>query len=445
MLKKIGIFFQIIILSNLTNLLYGQYSFAMETVPNHWHGGLLNPSSFPTNKSFVFSLPSLQAGMQFSPFSIFKSSSNTSIDIHLDQTIQSMDSLNKIDFGVQLNPISFGFKLGENKWIGAGYRLVSRAMLQFSKSAALLAYNGNEPFIGQNLTLNTGFDALAYQEFFLQIGFNSANNENIYWGLKLKVLGGLTYIQTLTKEASLYTHPEDYNLSAKINYVINSSSLDIEKPFSNMGAAIDLGIRFQSENVTLSAAIIDLGMIQWPKSEQISINNTFEFNGLPLLKTGKTIDANFNQWVDSVKKEVVFTQQNLPFKSFLPIKFLINGRYSLSNSSHLMGYLFLENYANKMMFRGGLGYLFQLSSILDLGVSLNFNDHLQLQVGNQLGIRLKRIELFGSLENWGSLLSKSKKTQGISGQVGINYFILSGENSKRVGKGIMNEKKFFKK
>jgi hypothetical protein len=427
---------------------FSQYSLALDLVPEKWQGNLLNPANFPKNKKLVLSFPHLQGGIQWSPFSLYKSSSKDSlnrIEIDLNSAIQSMDTINRVNLGTQINTFSIGFSAGENHWIALGHRFVGRAMIQFPKSLALLAYQGNKPFIGENVMLSSRLDALAYQELFLQMGFRWKTDPAISWGFKIKVLEGLTGVKTNIGEASIYTHPEDYFLTGKINYLVNTASINTSQPFANLGAAIDIGFQYQTEKSSFSGSIIDVGTILWKNAEQISLNKSITFEGLPLLDGGQSIDANFDKWVDSIKTQLTPLREKKSFTSHLPTKLFLDGRYSLSKSSHLNGYLFFEKYNKILHSTAGVGYLVTLNPWFDMGCNVQYHVNGRIQLSNHIGINIGNIACFASLENWNSLLSMAKKTQGINGQFGLNYVIKSNKSSGQHPRSKMNEKKFFRK
>jgi hypothetical protein len=356
-----------------------------------------------------------------------------------------MDTINRVNLGTQINTFSIGFKAGENQWIALGHRFVGRAMIQFPKSLALLAYEGNKPFIGENVILSSRLDAIAYQEFFLQMGFRWKTDPAFSWGFKIKVLDGLTGVKTLAGEASIYTHPEDYSLTGKINYLVNTSSINTRQPFANLGAAIDIGFQYQTEKGLFSGAIVDIGTVFWKNAEQISLNKSVSFEGLPLLDAGQSIDANFDKWVDSIKMQLTPLSKKISYSSHLPAKLFLNGRYSISKNSHLNGYLFLEKYTKILHATAGVGYLLTLNPLLDMGCNIQYQINGQIQLSNHIGINIGNIACFASLENWNSLLNVAKKTQGINGQFGLNYVIKSSKSSGQYPRSQMNEKKFFRK
>lgn len=448
MIKKPGIFLSFIFFLSFYSPVFSQYSLALNLVPEKWQGNLLNPANFPKEKKLVLSLPQLQGGIQWSPFSLYKSSSKDSlnrIDVDLNRAIQSMDTINRVNIGTKLNTFSIGFKAGENLWIALGHGFVGRAMVQFPKSLALLAHGGNTPFIGENVILSSRLDALAYQELFLQMGFRLKTDPAFTWGFKIKVLDGLTGIKTIAAEASIFTHPEDYDLTGKINYLVHAAPINPRQPFTNLGAAIDIGFQYQTEKGLFSGAIADIGTIFWKNARQISLNKSVTFEGLPLLDAGQSIDANFDKWVDSVKTQLTPLSEKNAYASHLPAKLFLHGRYSISGSSHINGYLFLEKYTKILNATVGVGYLLTLNPVLDMGFNVQYHVNGQIQLSNHIGLNIGNIECFASMENWNSLLGVAKKTLGVNGQFGINYVVKSSKPSGKHPRSKMNEKKFFRK
>lgn len=447
MIKHVSLFFTLLFSGLFTQPGYSQYSFAMDLIPAYGQGNVLNPANYPKKHRMVISLPHVQAGIQMTPFSIFKSNQKDSsvIRLHPERIISSMDSLNNMDFASQIHTFSLGFQLQENNWIGIGHRLISRASIQFPEILARLVFYGNKPFIGKKIDLNTRFEGIAYQEFYAQLGFQWKSVPSLSLGIKFKILDGFTGINTAKNEASLYTNPVNYNLSGKINYLVNATPITLGKPFSNLGAAIDVGVEYQHDRVSFSGAIIDLGMIKWNESRQLSLDKNISFEGLPLLKAGESIDANFNLWIDSLKKEWMPDWKKRTSIRFLPFKIFLNSRYSISNSSHLSAFLFVETFNEVIAANAGIGYLQQISTFLDIGLNIRFNSLLQYQFGNQIGIKMGNLHFFASLDDWISLLSISDEFWGISGQLGLTYAIPSNIFQKGNIKSNMNEKKFFRK
>ena len=111
MIKKSGILLSFIFSLPFCAPIFSQHSLALNLVPEKWQGNLLNPANFPKENNLVLSLPHLQGGIQWSPFSLYKSLSKDSlhrIDIDLNRAIQSMDTINRVNLGTQINTFSIG-------------------------------------------------------------------------------------------------------------------------------------------------------------------------------------------------------------------------------------------------------------------------------------------------------------------------------------------------
>lgn len=138
MIKQVSLFFTLLFSGLFTLTGYSQYSFTMDLIPACGQGNVLNPANYPKKHRMVISLPQIQAGIQMTPFSIFKSNQKDSsgIRLHPERIMSSMDSINYIDIASQIHTFSLGFQLRENNWIGLGHRLISRASIKFPETLA---------------------------------------------------------------------------------------------------------------------------------------------------------------------------------------------------------------------------------------------------------------------------------------------------------------------
>jgi hypothetical protein len=356
-----------------------------------------------------------------------------------------MDSLNRIDVVSQIQTISLGFKWHETNWIALGHSLKSRASIQFPALLAQLIYYGNKPFIGQNIDLDTRFEGIFYQEYYVQLGFQGKSIPTWNWGIKFKILDGITGLSTGQNEASLFTNPVNYSLSGRLNYRVNVSSITSRRPFSNIGAAIDIGIQYQNEKVSFAGAIADLGMIKWNESRQLSIDKNISFNGLALLNAGQSIDADFNIWIDTLKKEWEPEWKNRTFTGFLPLKLFLNSSYAIAKKSHFSAFIFFEHFSGIITAKAGFGFHQQIASFMDIGINVRFNALQQYQLGNQVGLKVGKLRIFASLDNWISLMHLSDTFRGIGGMMGLNYVMNANNYTKGNTRSRMNEKKFFRK
>lgn len=102
----------------------------------------------------------------------------------------------------------------------------------------------------------------------------------------------------------------------------------------NRGFALDAGVLYDySEEITLSASIIDLGFIRWKSNiNRFESEGSFTFRGFDLLQysTGTDETELFQALLDSIQDSWQFTNSNDPFFSFLTTKIYLGGLYKLN-------------------------------------------------------------------------------------------------------------------
>lgn len=187
---------------------------------------------------------------------------------------------------VNINLLTFGFRTGKSYW---NFSLTERADMQVNTSKDLFNFGLNQvPF--NSTVSNFGFDLNLYTE--AGLGYSTNINEKWTVGGKLKLLIGSLNASIgntsmiLNNANNLYTVNGKGTIKLSSPLVINgfttpvmpTSPTDYIKP-SGIGAGIDLGISYKPiKNLTFSAALVDLGMINWTgnvkyKKYDVHINN----------------------------------------------------------------------------------------------------------------------------------------------------------------------------
>ena len=188
---------------------------------------------------------------------------------------------------LNLNLLNFGFRTGNAYW---NFSLTERidAQMTVPKDFMNLALNG---LTGSSDIKNLGFDMSVYTE--AGLGYARKLNDQWSFGTKLKFLYGTANVRMQTKNLKIQTSFDsltikgDGGIDVSSPVAINGFSLpttmlgvpDLIKP-SGIGVGIDLGLTYKPiNNLTLSAAVVDLGMIYWSnnvKSSSYHINYKFE-------------------------------------------------------------------------------------------------------------------------------------------------------------------------
>ncbi len=189
---------------------------------------------------------------------------------------------------------TFRFIYTPDNWsFSLSHAIKGAGLIDYSGAVLDLAINGNAPYIGQTVSLDTDFSFQAYQEF----AFGAVVQlEKIRIGGRLKYLPGLATAISRKSTIDLFTDEDIYQLFLDMDVAIdvagnNTNSWNdvrigrIGFNFSgNHGFGIDLGADWQiNEQLSFSVSALDLGRINWKKSPRTyTANETFEFDGLSL-------------------------------------------------------------------------------------------------------------------------------------------------------------------
>ncbi|MEE4197815.1 MAG: DUF5723 family protein [Bacteroidales bacterium] len=321
----------------------------MHEVPQ---SNLLNPAVQIKCKWFVGipALSSAQLNYSNSTFSFnelfTQNSGSASLDI--DAFYNNIKKTNLLSSEIHLDLISVGYRKNDYYFT---FNIAEKINLALTYPGSLmdLAWKGNTQFLGEtaefnNLRTNSAY----YREY--AIGVSKVWDANNIFGIRAKLLFGKANVSSGKSEMSLYTDPITFDLhlegdvTASASYPItitqNSdgkiSGIDMQETDlvgflmngQNKGFAIDLGtIHRYSENITLSASILDLGFIRWQSDvNNVTINGSFDY-------TGTGVDSDFNRidymtnLGDSVLNQFEQTINQEKYYSWLPLQIYLGGMY----------------------------------------------------------------------------------------------------------------------
>lgn len=270
----------------------------------------------------------------------------------------------------QLNLLSFGFRTGRSYW---NFTLNEKINTKFNvpKDLMKLMLYGTPNKTNNAYNFSTlGFDISAYTE--AGLGYSINLTDKLAVGAKLKALFGTANLSSsldnLTLNAGIdewvikgggalrFASPATIETSdlSNINPTFPSQITDYLKPVG-LGGALDLGATYKLTNdLTLSAALIDLGMIRWyNNTNQASFNIDYKFDGL----TGLTIDS-FNQGnqafdsllnklQNSVKDSIM---SNVLYTTRLSPKLNVGAEYAFFDNKLSVGLLSSTQLYNKAMY-----------------------------------------------------------------------------------------------
>lgn len=202
------------------------------------------------------------------------------------------------DFGLQV--LSGGWYAGKGFWT-VDLSVKGMANVAAPKSLFEFMKVGNGPK-GKSYDIS---DVNFYSEAYLEtgVGYSRPINEKLTVGAKLKVLIGVGSIKADIDHMRAEMTETNWNITAKGNMSasmkgmiptfdtdVNSdkyiSDFNFDSPgVSGFGFGVDFGATYQlTENISLSAAVVDLGFISWGKSGTTNgvMDGSFNFDGFDL-------------------------------------------------------------------------------------------------------------------------------------------------------------------
>lgn len=287
-----------------------------------------------------------------------------------DKFFNRLSNENRLNVSLNTDVISFGFYRGKSFWsVNVGMRMdidanVPRSMFDYLRQMDrddFMWNNQNFDIRNEKLFLN------AYTE--IGVGYSRAINERLTVGGKVKLLLGMGNLKLNVHQIQVkanniptqmdWEHPDlpsdmsaeihtDATLEASLKgFKLNESSdgyiddLDLDGfGIGGYGGAIDLGASYcLLNNLTLSAAVLDLGFISWSKESttiaNASSNVTYDENNyeefLYRVQDGSVLDFD----LIGLRKEEVRKSR----KSSLSSTLVLGAEYGFFNNTLSVGAL----------------------------------------------------------------------------------------------------------
>ncbi len=247
---------------------------------------------------------------------IFKQGGQTITFLHPDANINNFYNAFRpttlISADVQVNLLDFGFRTGQAYW---SFSLTQKADVdvRIPKDFMKLLLYGTPDQLSNKYDLSSfGAGSTIYTE--AALGYARVIDDRLSVGGKLKFLYGEGNISMKNSKLMLQAGIDQWTLkgSGNINYsgpigLRGDSIQNLELQFPNLpadmkelltpaglGAGIDLGATYKLiPNLTLSAAVTDLGLIRWKKNAKgIGYNVDYTFKGFGSLDVNENFNIN---------------------------------------------------------------------------------------------------------------------------------------------------------
>ncbi|MCI5084180.1 MAG: DUF5723 family protein [Saprospiraceae bacterium] len=320
----------------------------------------VNPSHIMPHK-FNLALPSIGLDYYNSSFRLvdFFRKEGTTWNVDPDEAISRMDATNnRIGQHTRLESLSLALRFG--KWQISGWHAINfETHGRYPRNLVEFAWYGNDPYIGDTLSIGPAFDMKTYHEWALGTAFQP--NDKWSFGVNLKLLVGLYAIRTMNSDINVHTDPEYYQLTTQTDIRVYTSGLS-SGLFSddgtdgdvlafteaadliirqNLGFAVDLGATYQyNDQWTFRASATNLGTIAWQDTTyEHTSKGSYTFDGVEANPFDSDEEIDFEQVVDTIEQTFEFAEMNNTFNTPLSPGIFLHAAYRVSDTYELGGML----------------------------------------------------------------------------------------------------------
>jgi len=326
--------------------------------------------------------------------------------------LKSIKPTTVLNANADINLLGFGFRTRSSYW---NFTVTSKTSLKLGlpKDMFRLGINGN--VIDGNLE-NNRFDlsslslnANSYLE--AALGYSRQLNEKWTYGFKLKYLHGLA-VANMRFDKFLYTAGIDqwkFNIDGTANYaypdIENFEITSLLKPLG-VGGAADVGVVFRpNEKLVFGAAVTDLGMIKWNKSQQnYNVKLPYTLNGIANLTFDELVggintNTIFDNLLIGLKDSLNDTTTQKVFSSSLSPRINLSAEYGFLKNVFSVGLLSSTMIYNKLLFFS-LTPSFNIHPVNWMNFSLSYSllNGRGANVGAGLGLRLGIVNTFVTVD-----------------------------------------------
>ena len=451
-MKNLKIYTAILFVLATINFGFGQQDMTLYQFRNLSQASYLNPAfSGSTDMKVSVGLPALS--------STYFSYNNNAFDVDelftsdYDFKISNLTNTGSTEFFNYLrNPAQITSGLAESNYlmtnlqidlfhlqintgkhsIGVNVTEKVSGMIMFPKSLFELVQNGNGGVnLGVPQTINgIGPDFNHYREFGLSYSLKAGTKWT--YGARVKLLSGMENLSVSNSEFNWVTDPQDYSWDISAAYSVNSSGLTNEalenyNIFSgrgNTGYGLDLGIEYQlNDAINFSAAVSDLGFINWSNNNMMYTTNdfNFKFDGVDILALndstaiGDLISETYGSAIDSINPVKDSTSV---YQTRLHPRVLIGGNYQLSDKINLGLLLHGQFFGPATKYAASVSASYNLGNAFSAVASYTATDNTYNNVG--LGIMFDKgpFQMYAITDN--ILGVNVSATRNIHARVGVN-------------------------
>ncbi len=400
----------------------------------------LNPGYMPDRK-VIIGLPGM-SGSAFGDLDriamrdVFSRGTNDSLYIDTLGLPGKFNPTQTTRFSTNFQLLLIGIRAGDNFFtLGANQINEGRISLPGDMLGWAIAGPADDRFSGRNLDLNrirtTG---VAYNQF--SLGWTRQFSEQMSIGIKAKYLVGMAAAQNDVIDGTLRIGIDSLSMNhgsirartAGVDFFRDDPTggeiLSYALNSGNSGFGIDLGAIYRlSDKITISAALLDLGVIRWKRSTRTyeidPVNYSFRgFNVLdfinerPTNTLGNELDS-----ISNLYDAREFTGDS--FSTALIPKFYGAVHYYPSEKNEFSGIIYAEYFRGRINPAISLGYARSIGKTLRLTLGASVSNNTLFNVNAGLVINLGPVQLYTSTDRLNGAFYPSR-TSWANAQYGIN-------------------------
>lgn len=351
----------LICLALLPTLLWGQSDFGLTFLPETYQSTFVNPA-YRQSARIQVALPSLSSQIYHSGFTLSQLTRYAGqTDYDPSELINEMPDISELVLHNWVAPFAVAYQHGQWQF-GLHTRFQAIDYYGYPKEAFAMVWEGNSQYLGDTVEVGPNFEALLYRETGISASF--ALGEKLRAGIRLNYLTGLINASTDRHVARLYTNPEYYQIDLEMDYRLRIASqldLDIDSLVDertlvfnprvgdffgfggNSGYSMDLGLSFTpTEQWQIDASLVNFGSIFWDNNTRVyTSTGETSFEGLDPQGRGwgptgdssltEALLADANAALDTVWRDVGRVRQDTSYRTALPARFYLSGRYHLNH------------------------------------------------------------------------------------------------------------------
>lgn len=437
-----------------------QYDFTMQgmtLVPQRMY---INPAFIPDSKWHI-GIPALSSnhitlGYNGHTYSqLIKRDANDSLYVDLQNALDKMGKTNYLSMNARIDLLSFSFTVGpkKNNFIYANITQRVAARIAVPRDLFNFLWKGNAAYLGETVDLkNLQGDASVFTEYGVSYARKLLDNK-LRLGITVKYLNGQLNTSLDNRGLSVYTDPNNYNITAKANFTartsafFNSDNIDASKiAFSgNHGFAFNLGAHYMiDDHWEVAASVNDLGMIFWKdniKSYELNDAN-FTFEGLDLAQYLTQPDSadEFQRFVDTLTAAFDVQENSDSYSTNLSSNIYVSGAYKFSEKDRLGLDFYGEIFKNHFEPAVALNYTRKFGTIFHLSGSYMYNNRSFANLGLGFALTLGPVQWYLAMDNiLAPMMPQHSKNAHFHS--GLNFVVgyKEGKKSDRDGDGILDK------